>query len=241
MMDPDFLYSIVIPVRNEQGSLTKLQEEIDQTMANLKVNYEVIYVNDASSDASEQIIKELRGSNPNIRLISFNKNQGQSAALWAGFKASRGQWIITIDADGQNPPAEIPKLLAIKDRPYDCVTGVRTMRKDSSARKAASWLAHFFRKFILGDTTQDTGCSLRIFKSEIITSFPCFKNFHRFFIFLLRSQSFRVKEVPVKHRKRSAGETKYNNLTRLGEGIIDIWGVFWLKKRLINYSTKNER
>jgi glycosyltransferase involved in cell wall biosynthesis len=237
-MHKNILYSIIIPVCNEKDSLAKLQDEIAEAMTAYNGEYEIIYVDDASTDGSEEMIKKLQKSFAQIHLVSFSKNCGQSAALLSGFRAAKGQWIITLDADGQNPPQEIPKLISLSKQKYDCITGVRSKRKDSKGRKIASSLAHFFRKLILGDSTKDTGCSLRMFKRSIIESLPFFKNFHRFFVFLIRANGFSVKEITVSHRNRTGGKTKYNNLKRFSEGLVDIWGAFWLKRRLLKYEIK---
>ncbi|UCD15697.1 MAG: glycosyltransferase family 2 protein [Candidatus Omnitrophota bacterium] len=228
-------YSVVIPLFNEAQSLEMLQTQLYDVMESIAAGYEVIYVNDGSSDESSQQLEKLRQRYPNINIISFKTNRGQSAALHAGFKAAKGQWLITLDADGQNPPREITKLLKIKDA-FDFVTGIRTRRRDNLIRKISSQVAKFFRWVVLGDTTQDTGCSLRIFRKEIVDSVPFFKNFHRFFVFLVRRKGFLVKEVPVAHNARRFGKSKYRFFKRMVEGIFDLWGLFWISRRL-NYES----
>ena len=238
-MNNNLKFSVVVAVRDEQDSLLELQKELNTAMAATASKYEIIYVDDASSDASHKILKDLQKSFPGIRIISFEQNAGQSAALVAGFRAARGEFIITLDADGQNPPKEIQKLIGFCEE-YDCVTGIRINRKDDRVRKIASGVAHLFRKIILQDTTQDTGCSLRIFKRKIIDQLPFFKNFHRFFVFIIKTYGFSVIEVTVRHRQRTAGLTKYSNFKRLCEGLIDIWAMLWLKHRILRYKIKNE-
>jgi glycosyltransferase involved in cell wall biosynthesis len=229
--------SVVIALFNEEEALPHLQERLHKVCERISQEYEIIYVDDGSTDSSLEILKKFKKNYPSLRIISFKKNQGQSAGLFAGFKAARGDWIITLDADLQNPPEEIYKLLIFKDS-FDFITGVREKRKDSVLKKVSSQIARFFRWIILKDITKDTGCSLRMFKREIIDCLPYFKNFHRFFTFLVREKGFKIKEVPVKHNPRQFGKSKYGILKRAKEGIFDLIGVFWLKKRLISYKVK---
>lgn len=230
-------YSVVIPLFNEEESLPWLGQELGRVMALLGAEYEIIYVNDGSTDNSGKVLEEMK-MNPAVRIVSLKTNQGQSAALHAGFKHARGQWIITLDADGQNPPQEIMPLLRARDE-VDFITGVRKVRRDSLARKLSSQTAKFLRRLVLGDTTRDTGCSLRVFRREITDNLPFFKNFHRFFPFLVKKRGFTIKEVYVQHNPRRFGRSKYGTFKRAGEGIFDLWGVFWLKKRLLNYEVKS--
>jgi glycosyltransferase involved in cell wall biosynthesis len=224
-------------VYNEAESLGLLQAKLYDVMENVSREYEIIYVDDGSQDASLAVLKELKKHYPRIKIISFKENRGQSTALFVGFRAASGDWLITLDSDLQNPPEEITKLLKFKDE-FDFITGVRQKRKDSHARKISSQIARGFRWLILHDTTKDTGCSLRAFKREIVERLPFFKNFHRFFTFLVKSMGFKVKEVCVAHHPREFGISKYGTLKRTREGIFDLWGVLWLKRRLIYYETK---
>lgn len=232
-------FSIVIPVYNEEASLPLLQERLHKAMSLASAEYEAIYVDDGSSDTSCWVLKDLKKEFPQIRIISFSENKGQSAALYAGFRAAIGQRIITLDADGQNPPEEIARLLPYIGE-YDFITGVRKKRSDSFARKIDSHVARFFRWLILRDTTRDTGCSLRVFKRDIAGAVPFFVNFHRFFPFLVRQLGFSVMEVEVSHDQRIAGRSKYGTLKRLRQGIADLLGLLWLARRLIKYEVKYE-
>jgi glycosyltransferase involved in cell wall biosynthesis len=229
--------SIVIPLFNEEASLRILQQRLHKVMEKLSFSYEIIYVDDASKDASLEVIKELQKQYPLIRIISFRKNHGQSTALCAGFRMAKGRWIITLDADLQNPPEEIPTLLKFKEE-FDFITGIRKDRKDNFIRKLSSSTARFFRWLILKDVTIDTGCSLRMFKREILNEMPRFKNFHRFFTFLVRMLKFKVKEIPVQHNRREFGASSYGIIKRASEGIFDLIGILWLKRRLIHYDIK---
>jgi glycosyltransferase involved in cell wall biosynthesis len=231
-------FSIVIPLFNEEENLTLLQERLHIVCEQISRAYEIIYVDDGSTDSSPKILKDLDKTYPAVRYISFDKNQGQSAALYAGFKASGGKWIITLDSDLQNPPEEIPRLLEFEDK-FDFITGIRKDRKDSAFKKLSSRIARSFRSLVLKDTTSDTGCSLRMFKRDVVTGLPYFRNFHRFFTLLARESGFTVKEVPLKHNARKFGTSKYTTWKRAKEGIFDLIGIFWLKRRLIHYEKKD--
>ena len=227
--------SVVIPVFNEAQSLELLHKELISVLEKTSFAYEIIYVDDASCDGSLDILNKLAGGA--VKVIAFEVNKGQSVALYAGFKACSGGGIITLDADGQNPPEEIVQLLKFYPD-FDYICGIRKARKDSGLKKAASTLAKVFRRLVLGDITQDTGCSLRLFKREILDDLPPFDNFHRFFTFLVRAKGFSIKEVEVKHAQRKFGKSKHKTGKRLRQGLFDLWGVFWLKNRLINYKLK---
>ncbi len=233
----DIDISLVIPVYNEEDSLALLQNEITRVMKKLSLKYEVIYVDDGSTDSSLNVLKKISKEYPDVRIISFMKNYGQSVAFYSGFRQSRGKWIATLDADMQNPPSEIVKLLEFRDD-ADFITGVRKKRKDGFVRKLSSKIARASRYIVLGDITQDVGCSLRLFKRKIIESISFFKNFHRFFTLLVRDAGFKVKEVEVAHMPRYAGKSKYTTFKRAIEGLFDLFGVFWLRKRPIFYVKK---
>tara|TARA_B100000315_G_C14584475_1_gene592176 strand:+ start:315 stop:1022 length:708 start_codon:yes stop_codon:yes gene_type:complete len=230
-------YSIVIPLLNEEDSLSYLQHEIVEVMNKVSKEFEIVYIDDASTDASLKTLKTLQKQYSPIKIISFKENKGQSAALFAGFKAASGEWIITLDADGQNPPESILDLIKHETN-FDFITGVRKYRKDGFIRKIESALARLFRKIILGDMTRDTGCSLRLFRRKIITTIPFFKNFHRFLPFLAKEKGFSIKEVTVKHRERRYGKSKYKGIKRFIAGTFDLFGVLWLKRRQFDYDIK---
>lgn len=230
-------FSVVIPVFNEEESLMVLHREVKKAMDTFGSPYEIIYVDDGSTDSSLDILKEIKNKSDNIRIISFKKNYGQSTALYAGFKKAEGEWIVTLDADLQNPPQEIVKLWRFASQ-ADFITGVRRKRHDKLMRKVSSGMARFFRMIVLGDRTQDIGCSLRVFKREIVDILPFFRNFHRFFTYLVFCLGKKVVEVDVSHQARLFGRSKYSNFKRALEGIWDLCGVFWLKTRFIKYEIK---
>ena len=229
--------SIVVPVLDEEESLPILQRRIERVMKALKLSYEIIYVDDASTDSSLDIMKELKEKNTQIHIISFKEHRGQSVALIAGFRAARGKWILTLDADMQNPPGDIVKLWKYSPE-YDFITGIRARRRDSLIRRTSSVIARRVRNFIIGDSTVDVGCSLRLFKRDIIDGIEFFKNFHRFFTFLARNRGWKIKEVGVKHSPRKFGKSKYGTFDRLRAGLFDLVGVLWLKARSVDYEIK---
>ncbi|MBL7157639.1 MAG: glycosyltransferase family 2 protein [Candidatus Omnitrophica bacterium] len=229
----DVKFSIVIPVFNEYESLSELQEKLHRVIEKLSSRYEIIYVNDGSTDLTRETLEKLCRDYPNITVVSFGENKGKSAALAAGFGKARGDWIITLDGDLQNPPEEIPKLLRFKED-FDFIIGIRKHRKDNFSRKFASLLARFFRLAILGDITRDAGCGLFVFRKDILGFFPYFRNFFLYFPLLARAKGFSVKEVEIEHGKRKYGKAKFNNIPkRAWHGILDIWGVIVLKNRLL--------
>jgi len=214
-------YSAIIPLFNEESSILPLHSSLRSVLDKLSFTYEIIYVNDGSTDSSLKILEKIRRDFPSIKLVSFKTNKGQSEAFLAGFKESRGRWIITLDADLQNPPEEIPKLLEFKNN-FDLITGVRRKRKDNIVKKSCSSCATAARYLILRDTTKDPGCFLKVFKRKVLETIPHYRNFHRFFTYLARKKGFKVKEIPVEHRKRQFGKSKYGILKRAKEGIVDL-------------------
>ena len=225
-------YSLVIPVYNEEENLFALQVKIHRLLQEIEDKAEVIYVNDCSTDTSLEALKKIAADFPEVKLISLKKHSGQSTAFFYGFKKAEGKWIITLDADLQNDPQDIKKFFPYKKN-YDMINGIRENRKDSFLRRVSSRIAYWMRAMVLQDKTTDVGCSLRMFKQEIIAYLPFFRNFHRFFPFLAAVCGFKVFEVPVRHFPRRRGKTKYRTFSRLKEGVFDLIGVFWLKRRLI--------
>jgi len=225
-------YSIVIPVFNEAENLVDLNNEIIAAGSSLDGDFEIIYVDDQSSDTSLELMYSFESENSSVRTVCLAKHAGQSAALCAGFKSAQGEWIITLDADLQTPPAEIKKLVPHKGT-YDMINGVRAHRQDTTLRRFSSSVARLTRRIILGDQTPDVGCSLRMIRREVTEVVPLFRNFHRFFPYLAARCGFNIVHVVVEHRKRKSGKSKYTTLGRLLEGIFDLGGVFWLSRRIM--------
>src|SRR3954447_22614703 len=201
--------SIVIPVYNEEESLPLLAAEIQGALRPLGRPYEVIYVDDGSTDGSPGVLLELARQDPATRVVRQRRNTGQSAALDAGFRAARGAIVVTLDADLQNDPADIPRLLALIAR-YDVVSGVRTRRRHSWMRRISSRLANRVRNQVTHDDVTDVGCTLRACRTEILQRVPMFVGMHRFLPTLLKMSGARTTEIPVNHRPRLHGRPKYN-------------------------------
>lgn len=242
--DPKRPYlSIVVPFYNEEECLVAVCEEVQKVLGDKVVGgWEMVMVNDGSKDATPRLIDELVAKYPHFRAVHLNPNSGQSAGLEAGFRASRGTLIATLDGDGQNDPADIFKLLGEMERRHvDMMCGVRAKRADNLVRRLSSRFANRLRARVLGDRISDVGCSMRIFKRRCVRDIGFFRNAHRYFPALFLMRGFKVAETAVNHRPRSKGVSKYGGgiNSRLWVGIADLLGVYWLKKRALKYRTKD--
>jgi dolichol-phosphate mannosyltransferase len=226
--------SVIIPVRNEAENIAPLVAEIHAALDGF-CSYEIVYVDDGSNDATAAVISRLAGQTPQLRLLRHAQSCGQSAAILTGVRAARAAWIATLDGDGQNDPADIPDLwdLARAAPPASplLVTGHRRLRQDSWSKRAASWIANRIRSRLLGDDTPDTGCGLKLFSRALFLDLPDFDHMHRFLPALVLRAGGKVCSVPVNHRPRRRGVSKYGMLDRLGVGIVDLFGVMWLQRR----------
>ena len=224
--------SVVVPAYNEEENVIPLAEEIIAALSNLPGGFELILVDDASSDSTTRIIREFQHAN--VRAVFHRINCGQSAAVGSGFHAARGEWVATLDGDGQNDPADLPAMLekAIKEG-VDCVTGVRAKRLDTFIRRFSSKTANGFRNWITGDQVSDSGCGIRVVRRAALHDIPVFNGMHRFLPTLLRGQGFTVKETHVNHRERLRGTSKYGVHNRLWRGIRDCFGIRWYLKRAV--------
>ena len=223
-------YSVVLPAHNEGENLPSLLNEISSVMSELNEPWEVVVVDDGSTDDTWDAIKKFEGPVQGIRL---KHRSGQSAALDAGLKAARGEVLITLDADGQNDPRDIPLLLRALDE-ADCVCGWRQRRHDRLHRRFISSFANKTRQLILGDKIQDTGCSLKVFRADCVRTIKLFKGMHRFLPSLLLIEGFRVKEIPVSHRPRTRGASKYSVFNRGLSTVSDLFAVWWMKRRRLH-------
>lgn len=224
--------SVVVPVYNEEACVELLVERTCGVMDGTGMRYELILVDDGSRDRSVALATALMPARPALRLIRLRKNSGQTVAMDVGFKAARGRIVVSMDGDLQNDPVEIPRLLKILDRgEAEMVTGIRIRRRDNWVRRIASRIGNGFRNVVTGDRIDDVGCSLRVFRRECLEGLPVFKGMHRFFPTLVRMQGFRVQQVPVAHRPRPYGQTKYSIGNRMWSGMMDCFGVRWLKSR----------
>jgi dolichol-phosphate mannosyltransferase len=220
-------YSVVLPAHNEAENLPPLLQEISVVMTELKEPWEVVVVDDASTDGTWDAIKKFDGPIQGIRL---GQQSGQSAALNTGLKAAKGEILITLDADGQNDPHDIPLLIKALEE-ADCVSGWRQRRHDRPHRRLISTFANRTRRWILKDTIQDTGCSLKVFRANCLHSIKLFRGMHRFLPSLLLIEGFRVKEIPVSHRPRTCGASKYSIFNRGLSTVSDLLAVWWMKRR----------
>lgn len=231
--------SIVIPVYNEKDNLSILNDELQSVLTGLGRSYEIILVDDGSRDGSSEVMRTLQTKNPNLRVISFKYNCGQTAAFAAGFEAARGGIIVTLDADLQNCPEDIPRLLEKMDD-YDMVCGWRQKRNDPWIKRVSSKIANFVRNRLSDENIADTGCSLKTFRRECLDQLKLFKGMHRFFPTLVKMEGFRVTQVQVSHRPRRHGASKYNIRNRLFSSFLDLLAVRWMKKRRIQYEIIEE-
>jgi len=228
--------SVVIPVYNEEENLPHLWPELRSVLEPLGLTFEVVFVDDGSRDRSAELIRGFRDVDPRVRLVRLKANAGETAATDAGFKAARGRWVVTMDADLQNDPHDIPTLLSHLDR-WDAVTGWRVNRGegDSLVRRISSRVANRTRNLISDESIQDSGCTFRAFRRECLRGLVLYRGFHRFIPTLLKMRGFRVLEVPVNHRPRRFGQSKYGIGNRALRAFVDLMVVRWMKDRLLRY------
>lgn len=226
--------SVVVPARNEEESLPVLAGEIRDALGAAGIAYELVLVDDGSTDRTLEVMLGLAAADPAVRVVRQSPSRGQSAALQAGWRTARGEVVVTLDADLQNDPADIPGLLAALDEGFDVVNGVRVDRQDTWVRKASSKIANGVRNRLTGDSVTDVGCTLRAARAELLCDLPMFTGLHRFLPTLLKLRGARVTEVPVSHRPRRFGATKYGIHNRLWRGIVDLMAVRWMQRRWID-------
>jgi dolichol-phosphate mannosyltransferase len=229
--------SVVVPCHNEEGNLPQLVAEIRQALEPTQATFEIVLVDDASQDGTWAVLEKLGAADPRVRGLRFAGQCGQSAAMWAGMQNARGEIIITLDADLQNPPAEIPRFLAAMEG-WDCVCGSRVQARaegDNWVRRASSKIANAVRNSFTEDVVSDAGCCFRAFRRECVDRLWFFKGAHRFLPTLLRMDGFRVTEIAISHRPRGAGQTHYGVWNRLIKSLPDLFAVRWMKSRLIRY------
>jgi dolichol-phosphate mannosyltransferase len=225
--------SVVVPVHNERDNILPLLTEITVALRG-RADFEVVYVDDASKDDSLAVLSSAKAQFPELRVLRHLAQSGQSTAVRNGVKAARGAWIATLDGDGQNDPADIPKLLAMRDESSADIklfAGWRVHRQDSGSKRWASRWANAIRSRMLSDDTPDTGCGIKLFERAAFLDLPYFDHMHRYLPALMLRAGWQVKSVPVNHRARGAGQSKYNNLNRALVGIADLRGVSWLIRR----------
>ncbi len=232
-MNADVQLAVVVPVCNEGGNVAPLVAEILAALRG-RIAFEIVYVDDASRDATLARLRELQAVTPELRVVRHLANAGQSTAVRNGVKAARAPWIATLDGDGQNDPADIPKLLEQRDAAAPDVklfAGWRVHRQDSGSKRWASKWANAIRARLLRDATPDTGCGIKLFERDAFLDLPYFDHMHRYLPALMQRAGWQTVSVPVNHRHRTSGVSKYNNLGRALVGIRDLLGVSWLIAR----------
>ena len=228
---------MVIPVFEERDNLEPLHRELDAAISSVAGGVEFVYVDDGSTDGSASLLAELAKRDARVRVLSFERNCGQSAAFAAGFEAARGEVVATLDADLQNDPADLPRLLAALDR-ADVVNGVRTGRRDSLVRKLSSRIGNGFRNWVTHESVSDVGCSLRVMRASHLRRVKLYRGMHRFLPTLLRMEGARITELPVSHRPRRHGRSKYGIANRLFVGLADVFAVRWMQKRNLRWKVR---
>ncbi len=226
--------SVVIPVYNEEENLPLLWPELRSVLEPLGLQFEVLFIDDGSRDRSAEIVRGFRDADPRVRLIRLKVNSGETAATDAGFKSARGRWLVTMDADLQNDPHDLPMLLAHLDQ-WDGVIGWRVKRDDPFLRRASSRIANAIRNWVSDESVQDSGCTYRAFRRECLRSLVLYRGFHRFLPTLLRMRAYRVLEVPVNHRPRRFGQSKYGIGNRAVAAFKDLLVIRWMKDRVLRY------
>jgi len=225
--------SVVVPVHNERDNIVPLLSEIAAALRGV-ADFEIVFVDDASRDDTLAVLTAAKAQFPELRVLRHLAQSGQSTALRTGIKAARGAWIATLDGDGQNDPADIPKLIAMRAASPAAIklfAGWRVNRQDSGSKRWASKFANAIRSRLLRDETPDTGCGIKLFERAVFLDLPYFDHMHRYLPALVQRAGWQVKSVPVNHRQRGSGTSKYNNLNRALVGIADLRGVSWLIRR----------
>jgi dolichol-phosphate mannosyltransferase len=226
--------SVIVPVYNEEENVPILQAELRAALR--AIDHEVIFVDDGSADHTVERIEAA----PNLRVIRFEKNAGQSAAMYAGLQAARGAVLVLIDGDLQNDPADIPKLLSEISSGADLVCGYRALRRDTRAKRITSRIANAVRSRYTKDGVRDTGCTLKAMRRECVSALIPFKGMHRFIPALIKNAGYRLVEIPVNHRPRRFGQTKYGLGNRAVRATADMFGVRWLLSRRLNYKIREQ-
>jgi glycosyltransferase involved in cell wall biosynthesis len=233
--------SVVIPVYNEEENLPPLWAELREVLESLALDFEVVFVDDGSRDRSAELIRGFRERDRRVRLVRLKANAGETAATDAGFRAVRGRWVVTMDADLQNDPHDLPAMLGHLDQ-WDAVTGWRVDRGegDDVVRRVSSRVANRVRNWISEESIQDSGCTFRAFRRDCLRGLVLYRGFHRFIPTLLKMRGYRVLEVPVRNRPRRFGRSKYGVMNRLFVATADLLVVRWMKNRFLRYEVAED-
>lgn len=232
-------YSVVVPMKNEASNIPDFIHELEPIMLSLNQPWELICIDDGSTDQTLEVLKQFKEQKPYLRVLIFDKNYGQSSAFDAGFRHAVGEFVITLDGDLQNDPADIPKMLQLAEQ-ADLVCGQRQKRRDTLVKRLTSFLANQIRSRVCQDGVKDTGCSLKVYRTSCLKQIKMYHGMHRFLPALFKIEGFRVVETPVNHRERTKGTTKYNFLNRSFNTISDMLAVRWMLKRHLRYQIDKE-
>ncbi len=233
--------SVVFPVYNEEENIPHLLREVAAALDGRGWTYEIVAVDDGSSDRSLEVLRASRADYPTLRVLALAKNSGQTAALDAAWRAARGRMVVSLDADLQNDPADIPRMVQkLAEASSDMVIGVRVNRQDTWSRRMQSRIGNGVRNWITGDQITDTGCSLKLVKREAIDRVRLFTGMHRFLPTLVRYAGYKVVEMPVNHRPRQYGISKYGAMNRAFRGLVDCFAVRWMGTRMLKYDAHEE-
>ncbi len=234
------LVSVVVPFFDEEENVPLVAERLAAVFASMPgQDYECVFVNDASTDGTREALDVLAADDDHVRVLHFAQNRGQSAALIAGLRSARGDYLLTIDGDLQNDPEDFPTVIELLAE-YDCVCGYRANRRDTWVRRVSSRVANRVRRAILNDGIRDTGCGTKGFRKSCVPHFVCFNGAHRYFAVMVRAAGLTLTECPVSHHPRVHGTSKYGVNNRLWRGIYDLVGVGWLQKRYVRYEIERK-
>ena len=234
------MISIICPFYNERENLKELYERLGKAVEKLEEEWEILFVDDGSVDGGGEVLKSFLNPQVPVRLIALGQNRGLTAALYAGFEAARGEILVTLDSDLQNPPEEIPRLRRLMER-ADIIAGVRKRRHDPWFKRISSQVANHIRRAVTGDHIEDTGCTLRIFRREALRAFYPDRGMHRFFLPLAEAEGFKIKQVPVDHEERRHGKSKYGLGNRLLGPLLDLCKVRRMLSREIKEGVPRQR
>jgi len=236
--------SVVIPIKDERDNLPPLTEQLLKVLHSAEQSrlssFEILYIDDGSSDGSGPLLDQLAAQHREVRVIHFDRNYGQTSAFDAGFRHTTGELVVTMDGDLQFDPADIVKLVPLSDR-YDLVCGWRKDRHDNLIRKVSSRIAYLVRGAVTGDPIHDTGCSLKVFRRVVVERIPLFEGMHRFFPALALMHGFSITEMPVRHFPRAHGQSKYGIGNRLFKSVYDLIAARWMRSRVLRYRVRDGR
>lgn len=232
-------YSVVVPLKNEEENIAELIKEIEPVMNSLQKPWELICIDDGSTDGTRAVLRSFRAEKPYIKIVAFAGNYGQSSAFDAGFRIAKGEYIITLDGDLQNDPKDIPNLLSLAEN-NDLVCGIRSKRMDSIVKRFISKSANAIRSRLLDDGMKDTGCSLKVYRRRCLEKIKLYHGLHRFLPALFRIEGFRCAQAPVNHRPRTKGTSKYSIFNRGFSTVSDLLAVMWMRKRRLKYAIEQQ-